>query len=873
MVARKTNVVDAAFPLIGRETELTAIGGFFDEGLRLVTLLGPGGAGKTRLATAFAASQIDAYSEHGGGGVWFCDLVPARGTSDMCAIVANALGITIEKAPIVNHGDHGVVAIGRALARRRRMLIVVDNCEHISAIAAAMLSDWMQAAPHLHVLVTSRVPLRLADEQLYPLAGLALESAAVELFMRRAQQVRPDLAIDAPAIAEIVKRLDGQPLAIELAAARTRLLTIPQLLDRLALDLLARPGDGRHASLRAVILDSIASLDEETRDVFVRCAVFRGGFDLAAAEAILGKTVALDGGPYRTGGGGALRGLETLVENSLLRVDGARFRIYETILEVARELFDKRSDRDELREAHARYYAQLPEAVCVRELDNLLAALAATSEASPDVRNDTLELALALAIDPILAMRGNTQQRITLLDTVIGAGRDPRYAPALVARGHAYRELGDFDAAELDLIAGQSFARMNRDNALRARAELALGELVEIEGRTVDARDYYLRALSFVEATASPDAAIRANAHAHLAHAHRREGNLAATETHLTAASALYRAIGDREGEARMLYESAVVALFRQEFDAVRRRLEDGLALAQALEARQLEAAFTSGLGVLLQETGELDAAIAHHTRAVQAFRDLGNRHREGSALYYLGCSYLERNELVEALAVFEQAAVVIAAVGAHRYAALIDSARGAASALAFKEQPSVALSAFANADLAAALCESERALAATLAIHRLHVSSLPAATRLDTARELVASATGDDPRFAMRVLTHALTAAVPRRAPTAWNVRSDGSQFRAPGAQDVDLSKRHPLRRIVAALAHQRVTAPGDTLGFDELLAAGWPDERIAQAAALNRLHVALTTLRKLGLRDLLLSGERGYMFDPAIPVEVSGI
>lgn len=333
----------------------------------------------------------------------------------------------------------------------------------------------------------------------------------------------------------------------------------------------------------------------------------------------------------------------------------------------------------------------------------------------------------------------------------------------------------------------------------------------------------------------------------------------------MAAASALYRAVGDREGEARMLYESAVVALFRQQFDAARQRIEEGLELAQALEARQLEAAFVSGLGVLLQEVGELDAAIAHHTRAVQAFRDLGNRHREGSALYYLGGSYLERNELVEALAVFEQAAIVIAAVGAHRYAALIDSARGAA----MRGHRATAQAAFDTADRAAGLCESERALAATLAIHRLHLSSSPAEATLAKARELVDSATGDDPRFALRVLSRALSGGATPGG--AWEVASDGSRFRAPGGDDVDLSKRHPLRRMVAALAHHRVTAPGDTLGFDELLAAGWPDERIAQAAALNRLHVALTTLRKLGLRDLLRSGERGYLFDPAVPVAVA--
>lgn len=144
------------------------------------------------------------------------------------------------------------------------------------------------------------------------------------------------------------------------------------------------------------------------------------------------------------------------------------------------------------------------------------------------------------------------------------------------------------------------------------------------------------------------------------------------------------------------------------------------------------------------------------------------------------------------------------------------------------------------------------------------------AAARRAEARALAAAAPSDDPRFALRVIEQRDRERAP--APAAWIVRADGSGFRPPGVNDdVDLSRHHPLRRILAALARHRVDAPGDALGLDELLGAGWPDERIAQAAAINRVHVALTTLRKLGLRGVLQSGERGYLLDPTVAIAVA--
>ncbi|MCX5744647.1 MAG: AAA family ATPase, partial [Proteobacteria bacterium] len=397
----KTNVVDASSSLIGRVTERAAIAEYFDQGTRLVTLTGPGGVGKTRLATRFAIDTTEAYGAHGGGGAWLVDLTDARSAMAICAVVAAALEIALDR----DVSEARVVAeLGRRLAHRRRVLLVLDNCDHLVREVGATLGAWLAAAPRAQFLVTSRVPLGLAGEQLWPVAGLAVPAAdapvavalaceAVDLFVRRARQVRPDLAPtphDVAAIVEIVRRLDGLPLAIELAAARTRVLSPSQLRDRLALGLLVRPGDGgRHASMRAVILDSVESLVAVVRDDFARCAIFRGGFTVAAAEAVLA-----------TSPDDVMASLEALRDHSLLRTTTAetgesRFQLYETIREVARELLATLPDRAALAAGHARYFAHLGRELAARAI--VRADHAAFAELADELENLTEAHAHAIA--------------------------------------------------------------------------------------------------------------------------------------------------------------------------------------------------------------------------------------------------------------------------------------------------------------------------------------------------------------------------------------------------------------------------------------------------------------------------------------------
>ncbi|MDX2090022.1 MAG: AAA family ATPase [Kofleriaceae bacterium] len=869
----KTNVVEIPTSFVGRDAERAILADDFDQATRVVTLVGPGGVGKTRLATQFAIAHAETYAAHGGGGAWLCDLAGARTAMEICAAVAAALELRLDGAT----SEPSVIAeLGRRIAQRGRILLVLDNCEHIVREAGATITAWLAAAPRAHFLVTSRVALGIAGEQLRPLAGLAVDAAS-ELFVERARRLRPGPSFGAEelaAIAEIVRRVDGLPLAIELAAARIRVLSPTQLRDRFALGLLARPGDAsRHGSMRGAILDSVASLDPTARVCLARCATFRGGFDVDAAEAVLGA-------------GDVLRALETLTDHSLVRsiaaeTGEARFALYETIREVATELLADDAERGAVADRHARYYAELGRrhaeratahgdlaavAALALELDNLIAAHAHATT----IADAPLALAIALALDPVLATRGHYRLRLRLLDATLALASDPpeAFAPAYLARAQAHRELGAFEAARADLARGRALAEQSGDRAALGLADLRLGELVEIGGDTHEARGLYARALDTLAHAHGPLVSVRtADAHALLGHALRREGELAAAEEHIARAVELYRIAGHREGLGAMAYEGAAIAMFRGNADLARARFQDGLVIARALGARQLEAAITSGLGVLVQELGELEAAITHHAAAAHVFRELGNKHREGSALYYLATAYLERGELVETHAVLDQAAAAIAVIGAQRYAALIDGARGAAHALG-GELAAAAL-AFERAERAAAACQTETTLLATLAIHRLHLAPLSTEARRSEARGLATQAPADDTRLAVRVL--ALRDREPPSVRATWIVRADGAAFRPPGAAaDVDLSRRHPLRRILAALARHRVDAPGNALGLDDLLTAGWPGERIAQTAAINRVHVALTTLRKLGLRGVLQSAERGYLLDPTVAIAV---
>ncbi|MDQ0952960.1 putative ATPase/DNA-binding SARP family transcriptional activator [Streptomyces phaeochromogenes] len=351
---------------VGRHTDLETIRGDLGAA-RLVTLLGPGGAGKTRLSQEAAESVAASVPD----GVWLAELAPVDDPEAVPEAVLTAVGAreTVlrgagaeEMRAVTDRHDDPLARLTEHCAKRR-MLIVLDNCEHVVDAAARLVEQLLERCPGLTVLATSREPLGVPGELLRPVEPLP-EPYALKLLADRGAAARPGFRVDADAetaaaAAEICRRLDGLPLAIELAAARLRMLTPRQIADRLdnrfrLLTSGSRTVLPRQQTLRAVVDWSWDLLDEDERDVLRRLSVFAGGCDLAAAEAVCGPA--------------ALEGLGSLVDKSLVvaapsplgGADGEmRYRLLETVAEYAGERLDESGERPAAERAHLTYYREL----------------------------------------------------------------------------------------------------------------------------------------------------------------------------------------------------------------------------------------------------------------------------------------------------------------------------------------------------------------------------------------------------------------------------------------------------------------------------------------------------------------------------------
>ncbi|MER6425590.1 BTAD domain-containing putative transcriptional regulator [Streptomyces sp. NPDC001137] len=427
---------------VGREGDIEAIRGDL-AAARLVTLLGPGGAGKTRLSQEAAEAVRYAARD----GVWLAELAPVDDPDAVPEAVLTAVGA--RETVLYGAGAEAMRAAGaerhddpvERLAEhcgRRRMLIVLDNCEHVVEAAARLVEELLERCPELTVLATSREPLGVPGELLRPVEPLP-EPVALRLLADRGAAARPGFRVDEDpeACAEICRRLDGLPLAIELAAARLRMLTPRQIADRLddrfrLLTSGSRTVLPRQQTLRAVVDWSWELLDEEEREVLRRLSVFAGGCDLAAAEAVCGPA--------------ALEALGSLVDKSLVVAapaggGGMRYRLLETVAEYAGERLDEAGRRPETERAHLTYYRELARTtdpllrgpgqlaaieLLEREYENLRTALRhAVSE-----RDEQEALCLILSLAWYWQMRDARIEARNWCAEVMALGPDPFAAPA-----------------------------------------------------------------------------------------------------------------------------------------------------------------------------------------------------------------------------------------------------------------------------------------------------------------------------------------------------------------------------------------------------------------------------------------------------------
>jgi predicted ATPase len=620
-------------PLVGRAAEVAAVAAAVAGG-RLVTLTGTGGTGKTRVAVAAARELAGRFS----GGVAFADLAPVGDPGLLAVSLARAAGL----APPSAAAAEGQLA---AALRGARLLLVADNMEHLIE-AAPLLGRLLAAAPGLHLLVTSRVPLGLYGEQQVrvpplalpgqdgdgPAAGRAADSEAVQLFVQRARAVAPGFdphGEDLEAVAAICAALDGLPLAIELAAARVRLyppqVLLPKLQARLAL-LTGGPRDlpARQQTLRATFDWSDALLAAEGRELFAQVGVFAGPFDAAAAAAVAG-----------TADPGAMTGrLAELAEHSLLEVTPGptpRFGLLATAREYALARLAETGQADAVRERHLGYYLAL--ATQARDLGgpppgawldrlaadfaNIRAALDwARAEAEADGRHLDDGLRLAAAAIPIWHRRGSVAEGALHLDRLLALeARHHTAAPAtrawavLQASSRACLG-GDHPAAtglarqaldlcgELGDLSGQAWAHIWLGQAALGSGDLTTAERHSRSGLELaeQARDWWAEGHHW-------------NA---LAQVTRYQGRYDEATAQLRRAQQAFQVTGSPYGAAMVLLSLGEVARDAGEPDRARDLFRQALRGNQQIGSKALMAEILQGLAAVAAVTGDGRAALTY---------------------------------------------------------------------------------------------------------------------------------------------------------------------------------------------------------------------------------------------------------------------
>ncbi|MBV9328966.1 MAG: tetratricopeptide repeat protein [Chloroflexi bacterium] len=650
---------------VGREDELRELSQLvMNDDVRLVTLTGAAGTGKTRLALRVAEEQFSAFPH----GVFFVPLAPLRDPDMLASTIGEATGVR-EVA-----GQSFLRTIVDAL-QARRVLLVLDNFEHVMG-QSAQLSELLSKCASLKILVTSREILRLAGEHVFgvapmdapdPQRSLSADDMraydAVQLFVERAQSVKPNFALtpqNASAIAEICSQLDGLPLAIELAAARVQLLPPDALVERLGLTydqrqrLLAAGGSDRpvrHQTLSGAIDWSYGLLKSWEQRLFRRLAIFSGGFTLEAAEDICRDDAELDGK--------VLEGVSSFIDKSLLRqvdegTDETRYRMLETIrehaimhLRAAGE-FDAayRLLSERLIELAERAEPALtgPEQVAwldrlETEHGNLRAALQWCESGDP-----ALALRLAGALWRFWSTRGYVGEGLRWLETALGApGAElmPGVARALNGAANLAREQGDYSRAESLHQRSLSIARAHSDARGTAEALNNLGLIALYLGQHEAAQRYCEQGLDlFRQVDDSGGIAAALNNLGNVAR--ERGASDAAARLHRESLT-LRRALGDKRGIALSLNNLANVVLNQGDYWRAAGLHQESLALRRELGDRAGVATSLNNLGNVARVQGDFRAARAFYEDSLTVRRELGDKRRVAAALVNL--AIVEREE------------------------------------------------------------------------------------------------------------------------------------------------------------------------------------------------------------------------------------
>jgi predicted ATPase len=554
---------------------------------RLLTLLGLGGIGKSRLSLQAGADLIDDFPD----GVWLVELAHLSDPHLVPQAVASVLGVK-------EAAGRPVLEALVKFVKDRRLLVIVDNCEHLLAACAELVRDLLKASPHCRILTSSREPLRVAGEATFPMPSLPA-SDAERLFVERARTAKPDFTLhgDAAAIASVCRRLDGIPLAIELAAARVRTHSPEAIATRLddRFRLLTRGDRGalpRQQTLRALIDWSHDLLAERERAVFRRLAVFAGGWTIDAAEE-----VAAFAEIHRTD---VLDIVSDLAEKSLVVVDaeGERYGYLETVRAYA---YEKLTDARELAEARLRHLKHFmafaekarPELMGPRqgewltrldvERENLLAAHAWCDRAPSGAE---LGVRLAYLVKPYWLNRGLLGLGLRFTTDALARPGAPKQARlnSLHAAGQFSMAMGDYVAAQRYLEECRTGAQETADQRVLCVALQPLGLVYMSQGDLSQARRVLEESCTLAR-NRGEQREIAASVNA-LGQVARMEGRLAEAEALYEEMLALMRAVDDRESIAVALLNLAIVAIERAHHERARELLLGVVALVDETGSR-----------------------------------------------------------------------------------------------------------------------------------------------------------------------------------------------------------------------------------------------------------------------------------------------
>jgi len=656
--ATPNNLPQQVTSFIGRQRELGEAKTLL-ESTRLLTLLGMGGLGKTRLSLQIAADVLEKHPD----GVWFIDLAPIKDASLVPNAVAQVLGV---------HEEPGKPLMQTLCAhlKEHNVLLVVDNCEHLVSACASLADAFLRGTPEVRILATSREALHIRGEQTLPVLPLAvpsrnanaeslLRSEAVQLFVERARLQKPGFAVteqEAPAIAELCARLEGIPLALELAAARLRSLSVAEINRRLNDRFKLLTGGSRVAlerqqTLRALVSWSYDLLQQNEQILLDRLSVFVGGFELEGAEAVCGADPLVSDD--------VLDLVTSLVEKSLVMVQqedgGSRYGMLETIREFAQdhrsspddkatrygmqgtirdfahESLVKRDDLAATAARHCDYYAGFAKTARTKllqgseqaewtrrvevELDNLRAAIA---------------LALAGKVDPVIAVKLEVAlMRFRILRGYTSEGRN-------------------------NLRAALALPSMKEPNAARAHALYVAGVLALNQSDNVEATRMLTECLEIRRGLGNPRET--AATLTTLATLHLQQDEAEQAYEYDSEALSIFRELGDRQGEGIGLLNLGEISLRQADHAGARELFEQGLVIARSIEHHELESDCERNLGELALHAGNLQAARERFARSLQICRSAEDKRSGAIALWWLGRVDVAAGERVSARSKFADA-------------------------------------------------------------------------------------------------------------------------------------------------------------------------------------------------------------------------